>query len=158
MQNPRARKDGISVFTQAFLDSVRGMAARDDEGDWRVSSLSLLEAMDHVSQRLTKAAFPAPQQPQGAESRLFLFHKLQSAPISPVYVLRLDGAACGPGVLQYKLDGIPKCRPCGSGETEVELQLPFGDYDFELQTNGGDVIGRCSQKSAPIYKRAKLAP
>ncbi len=41
------------------------MGARDDNGDWRVNNYSLLEAMSHVSLRLTQNFFPEPQQPQG---------------------------------------------------------------------------------------------
>ncbi|MEJ8307984.1 hypothetical protein [Agrobacterium larrymoorei] len=153
-QPARGRKDGASVFTDAFMKTMNGMGARDDNGDWRVNNYSLLEAMSHVSLRLTQNFFPEPQQPQGGQSRGFDFHYLAEDPISPIYLMRNHGA-CGPGELHYSVCGKPMVRTCGNEEYEVELSLPFGGYDFTLKI--GDVeLARARQRAAPTFKKARL--
>lgn len=150
----RGRIDGASVFADAFMKSVDGMAARDDNGDWRVNNYSLLEAMSHVSLRLTEQHFPEPQQPQGGQARAFDFHYLAKDPISPIYLDR-NGFACGPGELHYEVSGAPVVRPCEEDEYEVELNLPFGGYNFTLKD--GDVeLARAQQRAAPTFKKARL--
>lgn len=151
----RGRTDGASVFTDAFLKSMRGMAARDDNGDWRVNNYSLLEALSHVSLRLTKEHFPEPQQPQGSQSRAFDFHYLSKDPVSPIYIER-PGHACGPGQLHYSVHGIAMVRPCTADETEVEIPLPLGGYQFIL-TDGETILAKANGRSAPTFKKAKLS-
>ncbi|MOA22968.1 hypothetical protein D3C78_1435660 [compost metagenome] len=155
-QPARGREDGVSVFTAAFLKSVRGMAARDDNGetDWRVNNYSLLEAMAHVSARLTEQYFPESQQPQGGEARAFDFHYLRDDPISPIYLNRGDDA-CGPGDIHYVVRGQPSIRPCNADEYEVELELPLGRYSFTLM-HGGTAIASAQQRAAPTWKKARL--
>jgi Caspase domain len=153
-QPARGRIDGASVFTDAFMKSVNGMAARDDNGDWRVNNYSLLEAMSHVSLRLTEQHFPEPQQPQGGQARAFDFHYLAKDPISPIYLDR-NGFACGPGELHYEVSGAAVMRPCNEDEYELELSLPYGGYTFTLK-DGQAVIAHAKQRAAPTYKKARL--
>jgi hypothetical protein len=150
----RGRTDGASVFTDAFMKSVRGMAARDDTGDWRINNYSLLEAMSHVSLRLTRQHFPEPQQPQGGQARAFDFHYLTVDPISPIYLDR-GGHACGPGELHYEVGGQAMVRPCDSNEYELELSLPYGGYTFTLK-NGNTELAHARQRAAPTFKKARL--
>lgn len=153
----RAQAGDLSVFTKAFLRAVKGMGARDDNGPWQVSSLSMLEAIDHVSERLTEEDFVDPQQPQGEDARVVRIHQLKEDPISPVYVAR-NGGPCGPGSLTYRVNGEAQQQPCTADDSEVELWLPYGDYAIEL-VDGGQVIARTPKaRSAPIFKRATLEP
>jgi hypothetical protein len=154
-QAARGRKDGASVFTEAFTKAMLGMAARNDYGDWRVNNFSMIEAMSHVSWRLTEKSFPDPQQPQGDDARPFTFHFLNGDPISPIYITRKDEGSCGPGDLHYELHGGPKVHNCTSDEFEVELYLPFGPYLFTLRVDGRDVA-TAAQHSAPTFKYARL--
>jgi hypothetical protein len=39
------------------------------------------------------------------------------------------------------------CKWALTDEVEVELPLPFGRYEFELQTDSGDLVGRASQRA-----------
>ena len=153
-QPARGRTDGASVFTDAFMKSVQGMGARDDNGDWRINNYSLLEAMSHVSLRLTEQHFPEPQQPQGGQARAFDFHYLDKDPISPIYLDR-NGHACGPGQLHYEVAGQAIVRPCAEEEYEVELRLPFGGYRFTLK-DGETELAHAQQRAAPTFKRARL--
>ncbi|WP_157838087.1 caspase family protein [Pseudomonas sp. PH1b] len=152
-----APEDGVSIFTAAFLKSMRGMAARDDNGetDWRVNNYSLLEAMAHESIRLTSPHFKTPQQPQSGEARAFDFHYLRENPVSPVYLVRTGGEACGPGDIHYELRGKPQIRSCNANDYEIELELPFGRYSFTLK-QGEIEIAKTQQRSAPTWKRASL--
>lgn len=153
-QPARGRSDGASVFTDAFMKSVQGMGARDDYGDWRVNNYSLLEAMSHVSQRLTQQHFPDPQQPQGGEARAFDFHFLPEDPISPIYLDR-NGHSCGPGQLHYEVGGKSVVRECEDDELEIEVSLPFGQYQFTLM-DGPDVLAQAQGRVAPTFKKARL--
>lgn len=153
-QPARGRADGASVFADAFLKSVRGMAARDDNDDWRVNNYSLLEAMSHVSHRLTREHFPEPQQPQGGEARAFDFHYLEDDPISPIYLDR-NGHACGPGQLHYEVGGNPIVRECEDHEYEVEVNLPYGRYSFTLK-DGQTKLAHAEGRAAPTFKKARL--
>lgn len=153
-QPARGRADGASVFTDAFIKSVDGMAARDDHGDWRVNNYSLLEAMSHVSVRLTQQHFPDPQQPQGGQARAFDFHYLAADPVSPIYLYRADNP-CGPGDLHYEVAGEPNVRACKDDELEIEISLPFGGYTFTLK-DGETEIAHAKQRAAPTFKRARL--
>lgn len=143
-----------SVFTEAFLRAVGGMGAREDEGDWRVGYYSLLEAMGHVAIKLTKQAFPEPQQPQGTESKVFEFHRLNEDPISTVYIDRGAGNVCGPGELVCQSATWEHKQPC-HGEPEVEVLLPLGNYRFELREAGARVAS-ADGKAAPIFRKARL--
>jgi hypothetical protein len=154
-QAARGRKDGASVFTEAFTKAMLGMAARNDYGDWRVNNFSLMEAMSHVSWRLTEKSFPDPQQPQGGDARPFIFHFLKSDPISPIYITRKDEGSCGPGDLHYELHGLPKVHNCTSDDFEIDLYLPYGPYLFTLRVDGRDV-GTAFQNSIPTFKCARL--
>lgn len=153
-QPARGRTDGASVFTDAFMKSVQGMGARDDNGDWRINNYSLLEAMSHVSLRLTEQHFPEPQQPQGGQARAFDFHHLDKDPISPIYLDR-NGHACGPGQLHYEVAGQAIVRPCNEDEYEIELSLPFGGYRFTLK-DGGTELAHAQQRAAPTFKKVRL--
>lgn len=153
----RAKVGETSVFTQAFLRAVRGMGARDDSGDWQVSSLAMLEAIDHVSKRLTEGDFADPQQPQGEDARSLDIHCLKEDPVSPLYVAR-GGQPCGPGELRYDLNGKAQKQLCTVKDKEIALWLPYGEYDLEL-SDGASIIGRADKaRSAPIYKKAMLRP
>jgi hypothetical protein len=152
----RARSGDPSVFTSAFLCAVDGMGARDDTGEWVVNNLAMLDAIDHVSRRLTEADFTDPQQPQGNDAQRLELHYLRGEPVSPVYVKRQDGLPCGPGDLRYAVGQELRQRPCRADELEVEVRLPAGTYDFEL-TDGNGVVSRAPQaRSAPIFKYARL--
>jgi Caspase domain len=152
-EKARGRSDGASVFAAAFLKSVRGMAARDDDGDWRVNNYSLLEAISHVSNRLTAQHFPDPQQPQGAEARAFYFHYLKEDPISPIYLDK--GRSRDPGDLHFEVRGKQCVRPWRADELELELELPYGHYSFTLRDGNTDPA-RARQRAAPTWKKASL--
>jgi hypothetical protein len=150
-----SRANDVSIFTAAFLKAMRGMAARDDSGEWSVNNYSLLEAMAHISDRLTNEFFSNPQQPQGGQARAFVLHCLPKDPISPVYLYRDGGTPCGPGDLHYSVGGKPLSRSCTHDEIEIELELPFGKYDFTLVHNGSR-IASVKQEARPTWKRARL--
>lgn len=153
----RGRATGTSVFTEAFLRAMRGMGARDDTGEWLVNNFSMLEAMNAVSTRLTEKSFPESQQPQGTEARRLEFHQLLTDPISPIYISRADQTPCGPGELRCyvagELDGT--YQACTDDDHEIEIDLPIGDYDFELRSPDKPTVS-AQQRSAPTFKQAKL--
>jgi hypothetical protein len=150
----RAKSGGLSIFAEALIRSFNGMAARDDEGDWRVSTVSLMEAVDHVSRRLTSQIFSSPQQPQGSKVVAFDLHFLQGAPISPIYVERGAPYYNQKGHIVYR-GTASGSRECDSGEIEVDVNLPYGAYDLDLECSGA-VVGSGSQRAAPTFKKLRL--
>ncbi|MBB3772806.1 hypothetical protein FHS55_003427 [Angulomicrobium tetraedrale] len=151
----RGRIDGASVFTEAFLRTMAGMGAHDDDGDWRVNNYTMLYALSHVSRRLTQQEFPEPQQPQGAQACMFDFHILTKPPVAPVYVVRADQLPCGPGTLHIAAGDKTQSRQCAPEELEVEVTLPLGQYDFSLMDSHG-TERTATQSSRPTFKRARL--
>lgn len=150
----RAKPGDLSVFTKSFLDAVNGMGARDDGVAWKINGLSMLEAIDHVSTKLTEEDFTNPQQAQGTDARHFEFHHLRSDPISPIY-LDCDGDGVGPGIVHYQVGGAVQQLACDGSKTEVGIYLPQGRYDFDL-VNDGQVEARATARSSPIFKKATL--
>jgi hypothetical protein len=152
----RARSGGlsVSVFAEALIRAFNGMAARDDEGDWRVSTVTLMEAVDHVSKRLTSKIFSTPQQPQGNKVVAFDVHFLKQDPISPVYVERSDPWNGQTGQIAYQ-GASNGSTECGPGDIEVDVHLSYGGYDFDLVCNGA-VVASGHQRAAPTFKKLKL--
>jgi hypothetical protein len=150
----RAQSGGLSIFAEALIRSLNGMAARPDYGDWRVSTASLMEAVTHVSTRLTSQVFSSPQQPQGSKIVLFDVHFLQRVPISPVYVERADPWNDQAGQIAYQgaANGSMECDP---GDIEADVRLPYGSYDFDMVCNGA-VVASGKQQAAPTFRRLKL--
>lgn len=152
----RARRGDLSVFTQAFLAAVNGMGARDDTDEWVVNNLTMLEAIHHVSVRLTGEDFIDPQQPQGADAQWLEFHKLKQPPIAPVYVSWDDGKPLGPGEIRYQLGGTDRVNSCSKDDEELKLDLPYGEYDIALYHAGQLVARNAGARSSPLFKLAKL--
>jgi hypothetical protein len=151
----RAQSGGLSIFAEALIRAFNGMAARNDWGDWRVSTVSLMEAVDHVSKRLTSQIFSSPQQPQGSKVVAFDVHFLQQAPISPVYVERAVPWNGQAGQIAYRQGTAGGSKECNPGDTEVEVHLPFGNYDFDMVCNGS-MVASGQQHAAPTFKKLKL--
>jgi hypothetical protein len=151
----RAQSGGLSIFAEALIRSFNGMAARDDEGNWRVSTLSLMEAVDHISRRLTSQIFSSPQQPQRSKVVAFDIHFLQRPPISPIYVERAAPYHGQAGQIAYRQGTVSGSKECDPGEIEVDVHLPYGAYDLDLVCAGA-VVGHGSQRAAPTFKKLRL--
>lgn len=155
LDEPALAKAGSrSVFTMSFLRAVEGMGARDDGIEWKITGLSMLEAIAHVSAKLTEGDFASPQQAQGVDARHFDFHHLRSDPIAVIYLDR-GGNGIGPGDIHFQEGGRLRRIPCDGIAEEIGILLPYGDYNFEL-VDGGKVEARAAARSAPIFRKATL--
>jgi len=137
---------------------MKGMAAGDEGGEWRVDSYGMLSAMDHVSQRLTRASFPAPQQPQGTDAHKFNIHHLTGDPVAPVYIERTDGGARGDARIHCRRGGKVLVHDNCADVPELEVELPYGSYTFQLVDVDDLVVSEVEGLSRPIYRRARFQP
>ncbi len=158
-----ARPGRVSLFTEALLKSLRGAGSDDPEGDWRVSTSRLQEAIDHfMKQPIFAGAVAGIQVPTVGELPVFDVHFLPADPVIPVYVgcqVPEENAQasfiCRQGSLEH---GRRTSADAGEDPTcEWAIELPFGNYEFEATIGAADVR-RKSVTIRPSYRRVKLAP
>src|SRR4029078_7548305 len=105
-----ARPGEVSLFTQALLRGLRGAGSDDPEGDWRVTTILLQQAIDHfMKQPIFAGQVAGVQVPVVGELPGFDLTELMAPPTVPVYVVcvppddnvtarfvcRQAGAECG---------------------------------------------------------------
>jgi hypothetical protein len=157
-----ARPGQVSLFTEALLKSLRGAGSDDPEGEWRVTTSRLQEAIDHfMSQPIFAGAVAGVQVPTVGELPVFNLHALASDPIVPVYVgcQRPEENAQAQFVCRHAgLERNRRAVAAGDDATgEWALDLSFGDYEF-VATLGAADIRRKSITVRPSYRRVKLVP
>ncbi|MET7703313.1 caspase family protein [Streptomyces sp. NPDC005485] len=157
-----ARPGQVSLFTEALLKSFAGAASDDPEGDWRVNTSHLLEAIDHfMHERQFAGAVAGVQVPSVGELPIFVLHLLPGPPVVPVYV------GCDPA--QDNADAEFVCREDGlerlrrqpdhadgaDPECEWAIELRFGNYDFEAHLADQDVRIK-TVTVRPVFRRVQL--
>ncbi|WP_406334887.1 caspase domain-containing protein [Streptomyces sp. NBC_00203] len=157
-----ARPGQVSVFTEALLKSLAGAASDDPEGDWRVNTSHLLEAIDHfMHQPQFAGAVAGVQVPSVGELPVFILHELPGPPVVPVYVscecaqenadaefvCREDGHEC----LRRAPGDVNEADP----QSEWAIELRFGNYDFEARLGERDVRTK-SITVRPVFRRVHL--
>lgn len=76
----------VTLFTNALLRALVGPAANNAEGDWRINTSRLQEALNHFSTTLADPQFGSAQMPNCGNHTTFDFHFLDGKPEVPVYV------------------------------------------------------------------------
>ncbi|MEW2399375.1 caspase family protein [Streptomyces sp. NPDC046862] len=156
-----ARPGQVSLFTEALLRSLAGAASDDPEGDWRVNTSHLLEAIDHfLHQPCFAGAVAGVQVPSVGELPVFVLHQLPGPPVVPVYVgcePAQDNAeaefVCSEGGcerLRRALADVDDTDP----ESEWAIELRTGTYDFEARL--GDHVLTKSVTVRPVFRRVHL--
>lgn len=158
-----ARPDSVSLFTQALLRGLRGAGSDDPEGDWRVTTSRLQEAIDHfLKQPVFAGKVAGVQVPVVGELPVFDLHELTAAPIVPVYV------GCSPPEVNATAEFV--CRQAGSErlrravadvdsedpQAEWAFDLEFGEYEFAATLAPGEVRTK-TLTVRPSYRRISLA-
>jgi len=157
-----ARPGQVSVFTEALLKSLAGAASDDPEGDWRVNTSHLLEAIDHfMHQPQFAGAVAGVQVPSVGELPVFVLHELADPPVVPVYVgcqHAEDNAeaefVCREGG-QERLRRAPGDVDEEDPQSEWAIELRFGNYDFEARLGDHDVLTK-SVTVRPVFRRVQL--
>jgi len=157
-----ARPGEVSLFTQALLRGLRGAGSDDPEGDWRVTTILLQQAIDHfMKQPMFAGKVAGVQVPVVGELPGFDLTELTAPPTVPVYVgcappddnataefvCRRAGAECG----RRAADGADPADPVA----EWSLDLPFGEYEFQATLGAGEVRSK-SLMVRPAYRRITL--
>ncbi|WP_311732527.1 caspase family protein [Sphingomonas sp. BK580] len=146
------RKGRPSFFTQALLKALAGVAASNDDGDWRVKTARLFEALAHLMLN-----FPAPgrkvQSPQSGSQVQFELHRIQGDPELPFLVGFAEHAGprppsaissilfrqAGADVSAYPATVPPLPRPCDWRPDVFETWLSAGETEMVLSRADGDV-------------------
>ncbi|MET9897250.1 caspase family protein [Streptomyces sp. NPDC006446] len=157
-----ARPGQVSLFTEALLRSLAGAASDDPEGDWRVNTAHLLEAIDHfMHQPQFAGAVAGVQVPSVGELPVFVLHELPGPPVVPVYVGCERAQENAEAEFVCREGGHERLRrPAGAvGEADPEsewaIELRFGEYDFEARLGEQDVRTK-SITVRPVFRRVQL--
>jgi hypothetical protein len=160
-----ARPGQVSLFTDALLKSLRGAGSDDPEGDWRVTTTRLQEAVDHfMRQPQFAGAVAGVQVPTVGELPVFDLHQLPGAPVVPVYVGCNEPQYNAVAEFVCRQGGLERLRrpPAEAGmdedlaDDEWSIELAFGEYEFEAQVSEQDVRVK-SVSVRPAYRRIRLA-
>lgn len=157
-----ARPGQVSLFTDALLKGLRGAGSDDPEGDWRVTTSRLHEAIDHfMKQPLFAGVVAGVQVPTVGEMPVFDLHQLPGPPVVPVYVgcmapeeNRLADFSCrraGFEQRQRAAADVDDEEP----DSEWFVELVFGDYEFEARVGPQDVRTK-SITVRPSHRRIRL--
>jgi hypothetical protein len=157
-----ARPGQVSLFTEALLRSLAGAASDDPEGDWRVNTAHLLEAIDHfMHQPEFAGAVAGVQVPSVGELPVFVLHQLPGPPVVPVYVGCERAQENAEAEFVCREGGLERLRrPAGAAgeadpESEWAIELRFGQYDFEARLGDQDVRTK-SITVRPVFRRIQL--
>ena len=157
-----ARPGQVSLFTEALLKSLAGAASDDPEGDWRVNTSHLLEAIDHFMHEPRFAgAVAGVQVPSVGELPIFVLHRLPGPPVVPVYVGCEPAHDNADAEFVCREDGLERLRrqvgdvDDADPESEWAIELRFGNYDFEARLGDQDVRTK-TVTVRPVFRRIQL--
>jgi len=128
------RNNSQSYFTEALLSALRGSGSNDPEGDWRVTTTALAEAIGYHMLRQMKAGIQSLQIQPTDHLVLFDVCRLLSDPEVPVFVSCSPAEATAAGRLCYGPTAaapLPITAPPPVAD-QWEIVLTPGLYDFEV--------------------------
>lgn len=145
----------VSVFTDALLKGLNGSGSDDSEGDWRVTTSRLKEAIDyHVRQAFESGAKRA-QVPPTDDLTTFEIHHLGGLPEVPVLV------TCKPPSenknAEFVCEGGALCNRRQPDSTHWTLPLPAGKYRFAAEFPSGNRTSIEQEVHVrPVYRKVTL--
>jgi Caspase domain len=150
------RPDEPSPFTAALLLALNGAGGDDSEGDWRVSSTRLKEAIDYFLKRSADAGQGRVQVPATGELTSFYLHYLERPPEVPVTICCRPDTAHADAELSYSVGGLERERRAPT-EGEWEITLPVGSYEFAAEFAAGSYANTSVEAYVrPVYRRVPL--
>lgn len=125
----------VSRFTGALLSALNGMGADDSEGDWRISTARLMEAVEWLMKRAAQTGRAGVQVPPTSNLTNFFIHYLKKDPEVPVFVACKPKEANDEATFRCSAGAqVVQQRIPSPGEWEV--QLPVGQYEFAADFAG----------------------
>lgn len=124
------KRDEISLFTGALLNGLNGAGSDDSEGDWRVTTTRLKEAIDYYARQAIASGAQRASVPPTDELTTFELHHLHGEPEVPVVV------SCYPesenAKARFSCRGAVN-RSRDAAPEQWFLTLPAGEYDFSAE-------------------------
>jgi hypothetical protein len=150
------RPNQPSPFTEALLHALDGAGADDSEGDWRVTTTRLKEAIDYEMKRLVDAGGRRVQVPAANDLTTFFLHHLAGTPKATVFVGCRPEQAAEDAELTCIAGGRVRARRAPA-PGEWEVRLPAGAYEFVAESRSGGFPRRSLDAYIrPIYRRIPL--
>jgi len=149
-----AKKEEVSFFTDALLKGLNGMGSDNPEGDWRVTTTRLKEAIDYEVRRAVEGGLKRKQVPATDALTTFEIHHLQSDPQVPVIVTcRPDSEnAVAEFVCTTQLGVEQDRRPPKNDSWPITL--PAGSYYFRATLPVGTREARDNPVGVrPVYRK-----
>lgn len=112
----------VSLFTRALIKALKGPGASDAEGDWRINTSRLQEALSHFASELADPLHGPVQTPQSGSQTTFDFHYFNDHPSVPVYVEPLWYSGTQPPADMRRISISEKGVPL------VDWPHPWQDY------------------------------
>jgi hypothetical protein len=142
-----------SIFTNALLEAFSGAGSGDEEGQWRVRTNLLHDALSFLMKDATeRLGLAKPQIPPVDDLSLIQLNEI-SIPHVPVVVTCRPEKANAQAVLSYENQGLKKRR---RPSTEPwRIRLPAGTYDFAAELKGRE-FKRCGFQVRPAYRWVPL--
>jgi hypothetical protein len=143
-----------SVFTDALLKGLQGAGSDISEGDWRVTTTRLKEAIDyHMAQAFKEAR--RVQIPPTDDLTTFDLHYLEGEPEVPVLITCIPEEENRNAELSYEREGRKHKRPPGREPWSIVLQS--GDYLFSAEFPEG-ARPRIEARTSvhPVYRKVPL--
>lgn len=124
-----ARPNQPSVFTEALIKSLNGAGSDDQEGDWRVETTRLLDALDYFMSRQFENGAQQVQTPATGDASKVQIHRVTN-PLVPVEVVCIPASETARASFDCRMGGASKGnRPPGSAAKWL-LELPPGEHEF----------------------------
>jgi hypothetical protein len=145
----------VSVFTDGLIKGLNGSGSDDSEGDWRVTTSRLKEAIDyHVRQALEGGAKRA-QVPPTDDLTTFEIHHLSGLPEVPVSVTCKPPTENQNAEFVCELGGVVhnRRRPDSAHWT---IPLPAGKYRFAAEFPLTNRMVEQEVHVRPIYRKVTL--
>jgi Caspase domain len=153
-----SRPNQVSPFTNALRLALDGLGGDDSEGDWRVSTTRLKEAIDWFMKQAVDPDLGTVQVPVTNNLTTFFLHYLDREPEVPVFVGCLPDAANPEARFSCLAGGdLVQTRTATPGQLRAwELRLPVGNYEFVAEFDQG--LYRMARREAyvrPVYRRIR---
>jgi len=124
-----ARPNQPTVFTDALLKSLNGAGSNDQDGDWRVETSRLMDALDYFMQRQLEDGHKLVQIPATGDASKVQIHYVAN-PLVPVEVACVPDSETAKAYFDCQQGGASKgSRPPGEPKKWL-LELSPGNHEF----------------------------
>jgi hypothetical protein len=151
-----ARPNKPSVFTEALIRSFKGAGSDDEDGDWRVTTTRLLDALDYYMRQEFDGGGKQVQIPATGDQSKVQIHYVQT-PAIPVEVWCKPDGATAHADLACLHGGVKKSGRPPTNEKRWLIELQPGEYEFKATFPGNQYRdATAKQYVRPAYRVISL--